>query len=94
VLLSVAAAHAPATPAQVTLAWLWAQGVPSNPRSMSPAHMAENLAALGAVTLTPAEMSALSSRPIDYCAADNSFYECVPAGGYLPGAHPLLARRA
>ena len=27
VLLSVAAAHAPATPAQVTLAWLWAQGV-------------------------------------------------------------------
>ena len=33
VVLSVAAAHAPATPAQVLLAWLWQQGMPSNPRA-------------------------------------------------------------
>jgi len=39
VLLSITAAHAPATPAQIILAWLWALGVPSNPRSMSATHM-------------------------------------------------------
>ena len=34
VVLSVAAAHAPATPAQVVLAWLWQQNMPSNPREL------------------------------------------------------------
>jgi diketogulonate reductase-like aldo/keto reductase len=39
VLLAITAAHAPATAAQVTQAWLWSMGVPSNPRTMNPAHM-------------------------------------------------------
>jgi len=94
VVLSVAAAHAPATPAQVVLAWLWQQGMPSNPRSMSAAHMRDNLAVFSSgLRLSDAEMAALSSRPLDLCSADNSFYECVPAAGFGPGQHPW-ARRA
>jgi 2,5-diketo-D-gluconate reductase A len=93
VLLQIAAAHAPATPAQIILAWLWAQGVPSNPRTMNTTHMAENLDAIATVKLSAAEITALSSRPLDMCSADNSFYECVPNGGYYPEAHPMLGRR-
>jgi diketogulonate reductase-like aldo/keto reductase len=74
VLLSITAAHAPATAAQVTLAWLWAMGVPSNPRSMNASHMTDNLAALSAVTLSADEISQLSSRPMDTCDIDPSFY--------------------
>ena len=92
VLLSITATHAPATAAQVTLAWLWALGLPSNPRTMSPAHMDENLAAIGAVTLTAAEVQQLSSRPVDTCAIDASFYECVPTAAFLPPPPPFAAR--
>ena len=88
VVLAIAAAHAPATPAQVILSFLWAVGLPSNPRSMSRQHMADNLAAISAVKLTPAEIAALSSRPVDTCAIDSSFYECMPVPGFDAPAPP------
>ena len=93
VVLAIAAAHAPATPAQVILSWLWAAGLPSNPRSMNPQHMADNLAAISAVKLTAAEIAQLSSRPVDTCAIDSSFYECMPVPGFTAPPHPW-ARRA
>ena len=88
--MSITAAHAPASAAQVTIAWLWSLGVPSNPRSMNATHMLENLNAFDAVQLTQDEMNQLSNRPVDYCSIDNSFYECVPTGGYQPDNHPWL----
>ena len=95
VVLAAAAAHAPATPAQVLLAWLFQQQMPSNPRSMSAAHMAENLAVFSmGLELSAAEMAALSSRPLDLCSADNSFYECVPSAGFAPAPHPWARARA
>jgi len=94
VVLATAAAHAPATPAQVIIAWLFQQGVPSNPRSMSAAHMADNLDVFASgLVLSEAEMAALSSRPLDLCSVDNSFYECVPAAGFGPGPHPWAQGR-
>jgi diketogulonate reductase-like aldo/keto reductase len=76
VVLAVAAAHPGATPAQVILAWQWALGVPTNPRSMSPAHMADNLNAYG-LLLNQSEIHALSSRPQDACVFDENWYECA-----------------
>lgn len=93
VLLAITASHAPATAAQVTLAWLWALGLPCNPRTMSPAHMVENLAAISAVTLSAAEVQQLSSRPVDTCAVDPSFYECVPTADAAAPPSPFSARR-
>lgn len=93
-LLQVAAAHAPATPAQVVLAWLWALGLPSNPRTMNPAHMRDNLAAISAVTLSAAEVQLLSTRPLDTCTIDPDFYECVPSGDATPPPHPFQRHRA
>jgi len=61
VLLAVAAAHS-RTPAEVTLAWQLAMGVPSQPRSQNAAHMLANLQFFD-IVLTPAEIAALSSRP-------------------------------
>ena len=87
VVLGIAAAHG-ATPAQVILSFLWSVGLPSNPRSMSPQHMADNLAAISAVQLTPAEIAQLSSRPVDTCAIDPSFYECMPTAGFAAPAPP------
>jgi 2,5-diketo-D-gluconate reductase A len=95
VVLATAAAHAPATPAQVLLAWLFQQGMPSNPRSMSAEHMRDNLDVFGSgLVLSDAEMAALSSRPIDFCSADNDFYECVPNASFVPAPHPWAVRRA
>jgi 2,5-diketo-D-gluconate reductase A len=88
VLLQVAAAHAPATPAQVVLAWLWALGLPSNPRTMNAQHMSDNLKAISTVTLSAAEVHALSTRPLDTCQADPDFYECVPSGDAVAPPHP------
>jgi diketogulonate reductase-like aldo/keto reductase len=93
VLLQVAAAHPGASPAQIVLAWLWAQGIPSNPRTMNATHMRDNLSALS-IQLTAAEMAALSSRPIDYCSVDSDFYECVPAPGFAAPQSPFQVRRA
>ena len=89
--LAIAAAHAPATPAQVILSWLWAVGLPSNPRTMSPAHMADNLAAISAVTLTADEIAQLSTRPVDTCDVDSSFYECMPVPGFAAPPPPSRA---
>lgn len=94
VVLAIAAAHAPATPAQVILSWLWSLGIPSNPRTMSPAHMADNLGAIAAVTLTAGEIAQLSSRPVDTCLIDPSFYECMPTAGAAAPPPPARGRRA
>lgn len=94
VLLAVAAKHAPATPGQVVIAWLWAQGLPCNPRTMNVTHMADNLAAISAVTLDADDLAQLSSRPIDYCSIDPTFYECVPTPGSPAPASPFTAAAA
>ena len=54
---------------------------------MNASHMADNLAVYSSsLRLTPAEMSALSSRPLDLCSFDSGFYECVPTpGAAAPG---------
>ncbi len=93
-LLQVAAAHAPATPAQVVLAWLWALGLPSNPRTMNVAHMKDNLAAISAVTLSAAEVQLLSTRPLDTCAIDPDFYECVPTADAVAPPSPFTIKRS
>ena len=82
IVAAVAAAHAPATPAQVVLAWLWAQGLPSVPRSQNASHMADNLRALGGggaqpLALSRAELDALSARPQNQCGDDGGWYESV-----------------
>jgi len=66
------------TPAQITLAWLLAQGedVVAIPGTRYPARLDENVAALG-VTLTPADIAALSAA-IPVGAATGTRY---PAGG-------------
>lgn len=76
VLASIAKAHNQ-TPAAVVINWLWQQGIVTNPRTMRPSHMAANVAAYG-FSLTPAEVSLLSSRPQDWCSLDPTFYECAP----------------
>lgn len=76
---AVAAAHPGFSPAQVTIAWLWALGFPTNPRTLSPAHMDENLSALnGQLVLSEGEVAALSSRPQTFCNVDK-WYECAPS---------------
>ena len=60
---------------------------------MNPQHMADNLAAISAVKLTAAEIAQLSSRPVDTCAIDSSFDECMPVPGFAAPPHPW-ARRA
>jgi len=76
VLAAVAAAHPGATPAQVAIAWLWALGFPTNPRTLDAGHMDENLRALD-LRLTEGEVAALSGRPQSACAVDK-WYECAP----------------
>ena len=79
VLASVAAAHPGFSPAQVVLAWMWALGIPTNPRTLSAAHMDENLSALnGALVLSEGEIAALSGRPQSFCDVDK-WYECSPS---------------
>lgn len=75
VALAIAKAHN-RTPAAVIVAWLWQQGIVTNPRSMQVAHMVDNLSAYN-ITLSPAEMNQLSSRPQDWCSVDPTFYECA-----------------
>jgi 2,5-diketo-D-gluconate reductase A len=65
------------TPAAVILAWLWANGIVTNPRSMNASHMADNLGAYD-LALTDAEVALLSSRPQDWCSLDSKMYECAP----------------
>lgn len=75
---SIAAAHG-VTNAQVLLAWQYALGIPTNPRTYNTTHMADNLASFE-VVLAPGEVAALSSAVQDSCAIDPGFYElwCKP----------------
>jgi diketogulonate reductase-like aldo/keto reductase len=66
VALSIGAAHN-ASAAAVQLAWQLQLGMAVNPRSQNAAHMLQLLSAPG-LTLTAAEMAALSSRPQYACA--------------------------
>ena len=92
VVASIAAAHPGATPAQVLLAWQWALGVPTNPRTMSPAHMAENLAAY-ALTLNQTEVHLLSTRPQDLCQTDPVRYAGARFCAWRAGRAAFLRRR-
>lgn len=76
--LAVAAKHG-LTPAQALLKWLWQLGLSTNPRTMSPAHMADNLAAYAAAPayLDQADMVALSGLPQVTCDVDPKWYECA-----------------
>lgn len=76
VVAAIAAAHG-RTPATVLSAWLAALNVPFNPRTMSTAHMEENLRAFD-VVLSGGEVAQLSSRPQDFCDVDPRWYECAP----------------
>ena len=93
VVTAIAARHG-ATPAQVILAWQWALGVPTSPRSMNPSHMADNLAAY-ALTLNQTEVHLLSTRPQDLCQSDPSWCAC-PRGPLAnpPSPPPLATRKA
>ena len=56
--------HASRLIGQALIAWQWALGIPTNPRTFSVAHMAENIKAVsGSIKLTPAEISSLSGAP-------------------------------
>lgn len=77
VVQAIAAAHGRA-PAEVLSNWLWRLQYPFNPRSMSAAHMAQNLASFD-FQLTGHEVSQLSSRPQDWCEFDAAWYECATA---------------
>ena len=63
--LAVAAAHAPALPAQIVLQWgLQRTNGTLLPRSTNATHMAQNLAVpMMNLTLSASEMAALSSLP-------------------------------
>lgn len=76
IVLATAHAHG-VSAAQVILNWEWSLGVPPNPRSMSLAHMTENLNIFN-FTLTANEKLALFNRPQDYCSLDPDWYECRP----------------
>jgi len=74
--LAVAAAHG-RSPAAVIINWLWfGLGAVTNPRTLDPAHMLENLNSYD-FRLSDAEVNALATRPQSFCAIDN-WYECAP----------------
>ena len=88
VLAAVTAAHRGFSPAQVVIAWLWALGFPTNPRTLRADHMDENLSALnGELVLTEGEIAALSSRPQSACDVDK-WYECAPSLSLAQAAAP------
>eukprot|EP01063_Lacrimia_lanifica_P014164 TRINITY_DN20805_c0_g1_i1.p2 TRINITY_DN20805_c0_g1~~TRINITY_DN20805_c0_g1_i1.p2 ORF type:complete len:389 (+),score=157.14 TRINITY_DN20805_c0_g1_i1:36-1202(+) len=80
-MLQELAAAKGATVAQVLLAWHFALGRPTNPRTMDPAHMAENLQ-FGKVHLTEEEMARISAIPEATCDLDPTWYECTPHNGF------------
>lgn len=64
------------SPAQVLIRWQWHLGVPVNPRSMSQAHMVENMNAFS-FSLNQTEVDELSSQPQVRCSIDPKWYECA-----------------
>ena len=83
VVTAIAAAHG-RSPAAVILNWLWALGIPTNPRTYNPAHMDDDLAAYN-FSLNASEVGLLSSRPQSFCNID-SYYECAPVTASGEGA--------
>ena len=60
----VAVAHPGYSAAQVILAWTWQHGIVTHPRTANPAHMRENLEAVGGskpLELTDVEMAAITA---------------------------------
>lgn len=74
-LVKAIAKHNNVTPAQVLIQWIWALGMPCNPRTMSLQHMQENLAAYS-FGLNSTEIHLLSSQPQVWCSVD-PYYECA-----------------
>lgn len=77
VITKIAQSHG-RTPAAVIIAWLWTQNVVTNPRTMSTAHMADNLGAYQGLSLSAVEVAAISQLPQDWCSVDPGMYECAP----------------
>ncbi len=73
VVLAIAKAHN-RTPAQVLINYLWSHGIVTNPRTMNPAHMRENLASYE-FALSQGEVHQLDQFKADACT-DDSWYEC------------------
>jgi 2,5-diketo-D-gluconate reductase A len=67
------------SPAQVLLAWNAQQGIPTNPRSMDPAHMQENIDVFN-IKLSDDDMQRLSNMPQCTTLRGNAFMEGDPAG--------------
>ncbi len=79
VIAGIAAAHS-ATPGQILLAWAIQRGTIPIPKSSTPAHQEENLAAAG-ISLTPDQMTAIASLDQHYRYVDGTFWE-HPGGPY------------
>ena len=73
------------SPAQILVGWLWQLGITSNPRTLDPAHMAENLNAFEQ-TLTDGEVNALLASPQDWCTVDSGDCEFA-AAAFRAGAN-------
>eukprot|EP01060_Flectonema_neradi_P035955 TRINITY_DN676_c0_g1_i1.p1 TRINITY_DN676_c0_g1~~TRINITY_DN676_c0_g1_i1.p1 ORF type:complete len:415 (+),score=84.27 TRINITY_DN676_c0_g1_i1:73-1245(+) len=71
------------SPAQVLLAWSFAKGVPSNPRSVNEQHMKENMAAVS-ITLSNAEIQQIDGLNEDWCDLDPLWYECAARNNTCP----------
>lgn len=87
VVTAVAQVHG-RTPAAVMINWLWQQGIVTNPRTVRPEHMLDNLNAYN-FTLSDAEVALLSSRPQDWCSVDSKMYECAPDNIGPAVGHPF-----
>jgi 2,5-diketo-D-gluconate reductase A len=71
-----AAARLGMTPAQVVLRWHVQRGLSVIPRSVTPAHVAANLAVLGAAALTDDEMVAITALGTgERCGPDPARFE-------------------
>ena len=64
--------------AQILLRWIYQLGAITNPRSMSEAHMRENLDIfLKSFTISDGDMARITNLAQDTCKIDSDWYECV-----------------
>ena len=82
ILRPIAKAHG-ITAAQVILAWHWAKGIPTNPRSVNSTHMTHNLESQS-VVLTDDEVAQIDTLKEDWCDLDPTWYECAARNGICP----------